>query len=88
MARYYNYNIVLRDHDNGVKGELLTDKELERRRRNIKIETGKVRVPRDSVYYFFGARFTTLEDNYIVHHLDKQYRRRNGFLTLNEAITQ
>lgn len=63
-TRRYSYNMLLQSNDDYVKGELLTDKELEKamhtrawRRRPLK--SLKVSVPSTTVYYNFGVRFTT-----------------------------
>ena len=68
--RYYTYNLLLTSTDNMVKGELLTDKEMEKARKviswyRVNPKTMKVSVPRESIYYFFGARFTTEESAFL-----------------------
>lgn len=60
--RKYTYNRVMKETDICPVGELLTDKELEKMRRNRRhsrtgIVTERVRVNSSDVYYFFGVRF-------------------------------
>lgn len=60
--RKYTYNRVMKQTDICPVGELLTDKELEKMRRNRRhsrtgIVTERVRVNSSDVYYFFGVRF-------------------------------
>lgn len=68
MARKYEYNLVIeKDHDCCPLDELLTDKEKvsicrERCARRFP-KTVKVKVDRDSIYRFFGARFSDGLDN-------------------------
>lgn len=59
--RKYKYNLVLNDTDLNPKGELLTDKELVYYKRKLRkpIETEVVRVNKDTVFFCFGARFST-----------------------------
>lgn len=59
--RRYKYNLVLKDTDLNPKGELLTDKELARFKRELikPIETELVSVNRDSLFFCFGVRFST-----------------------------
>ena len=53
-----NYNMVLEENDHFVKNELLTDKELAAIKWPRRVpKTKAVRVIKDSVYCFFGARF-------------------------------
>ena len=56
------YNRVMDDHSDVCPlGELLTDKELERiRRNNFRRDcpnTAKVKVKSEEIYFFFGVRF-------------------------------
>lgn len=62
--RKYKYNLVLKDTDINPRGELLTDKELISFKRKLRkpIETELVRVSKDSVFFCFGARFSTEYD--------------------------
>lgn len=60
--RKYTYNRVMKETGICPVGELLTDKELEKMRRNRRhsrtgIVTERVRVNSSDVYYFFGIRF-------------------------------
>ena len=59
--RKYKYNLVLKDTYINPKGELLTDKELISFKRKLRkpIETELVSVNRDTVFFCFGARFST-----------------------------
>ena len=59
--RKYKYNLVLKDTDMNPKGELLTDKELARFKRELRkpIETELVKVNKDTVFFCFGVRFST-----------------------------
>ena len=59
--RKYKYHLVLKDTDINPKGELLTDKELVRFKRELRnpIETELVKVNKDTVFFCFGARFST-----------------------------
>lgn len=58
--RKYTYNRVMKETQSCPVGELLTDKELEkvrkqRHNRNVIVERVRVN-PRD-IYFFFGVRF-------------------------------
>lgn len=59
--RKYKYNLVLKDTDINPKGELLTDKELISFKRKLRkpIETELVKVNKDTIFFFFGVRFST-----------------------------
>ena len=59
--RKYKYHLVLKDTDLNPKGELLTDKELVRFKRELRkpIETELVKVNKDTVFFCFGVRFST-----------------------------
>ena len=59
--RTYTYNVVLQENDVCPRGELLTDKELERMKlHNPKRDwpkTAKAKVYAESCYISFGVRF-------------------------------
>lgn len=63
MSRKRIYNRVTASTDVCPKGELLTDKELERMKTyNMRRDwpnTVKVKVPAEKIYFSFGVRFTT-----------------------------
>lgn len=62
--RKYKYNLVIEDTDLNPKGELLTDKELIKYKFKLRksIKTELVSVNRDTVFFCFGARFSTEYD--------------------------
>lgn len=66
MARKYKYNIVTRSNNSSLVGRLFTNRELRIFQRETHPrdwpETAPVELPAGTTYFFFGARFTTLQD--------------------------
>lgn len=73
MARKYKYNIVMRSNDCCKEGMLFTDRELYKFQRDTHPrdwpETAPVEVPAGTTYFSFGARFTTLQDQFLPRHI-------------------
>ena len=65
--RKYEYNRVLEECGIFQKNELVTDKEIPNIQRKFGrcrgLRTEKVKVPRETIVFIFGARFSTMYEN-------------------------